>query len=277
VALSGDAADEFFGGYNRYLVAETFWKWAEKFPRIARQGFGAVLKSLSPSAWDALFNTLHKVIPEKYELRTPGDKAHKMARVLSARNGAQYYQSLVSHWQHPESVVIGSTEPESLLTREDRRPRGEELLHWMMSADAQTYLPDDILVKVDRAAMAHSLETRVPFLDQRLVELSWRIPSSLKIRNSETKWVLRQILYKYVPRELIDRPKMGFGVPLHDWLRGGLRDWAEDLLDERRLQREGYFDPAPIRQLWTAHLSGKVNEQHLLWDILMFQAWLSEQ
>ena len=146
-----------------------------------------------------------------------------------------------------------------------------------MAIDAQTYLPDDILVKVDRAAMSNSLETRVPYLDHKLVEFAWRIPQSMKIRNGQTKWLLREVLHKYVPRELVDRQKMGFGIPLHDWLRGPLRDWAEDLLDEARLRQEGYLNPEPVRKRWKAHLSGKSNEQYLLWDVLMFQAWLTEQ
>jgi asparagine synthase (glutamine-hydrolysing) len=181
---------------------------------------------------------------------------------------------MVSQWRDPASVVIGGTEPATAATDGSDTLAGLSDVERMMALDLAGYLPDDILVKVDRAAMAVSLETRVPFLDHNVVEFAWRLPVDFRIRNGETKWILRQLLYRHVPRQLIERPKMGFGIPIGAWLRGPLRDWAEALLDERRLREEGYFHPEPIRRLWKAHLDGGVDEQHRLWIILMFQQWL---
>ena len=277
VALSGDGGDELFGGYNRYLIAQSVWRYMRRLPRPARVAVAQLLKSASPVAWNRLFAVAAKVLPNRLQIRNPGDKAQKLAGVLLAENGASFYNHLVSHWQNPTSIVLDASEPATLLTRPDVWPETDNLTHWMMAMDMQTYMPDDILAKVDRAAMANSLETRVPFLDHRVIEFAWRIPPSMKIRSGEGKWLLRQLLYRYLPKKLTERPKMGFGIPLHEWLRGPLREWAEDLLDVSRLHREGFFRPEPIRRIWDAHLSGKSNEQHALWDVLMFQAWLVEQ
>jgi len=187
------------------------------------------------------------------------------------------YRSLVSHWKYPENIVLGSKEPITILTDSSRFANLSDFENKMMFQDMVSYLPDDILTKVDRAAMAVSLETRVPMLDHRLVEFAWQLPLHMKIRNGEGKWLLKQLLYKYVPNTLIDRPKMGFGVPIDSWLRGPLRDWAESLLNENRLQQEGYLNPAPIRKKWEEHLSGKRNWQYHIWDVLMFQQWLETQ
>lgn len=207
----------------------------------------------------------------------PGDKLHKGAGVVASRSVDELYLGMVSHLTHPAEWVIGGHEPATQLTglRPDMTGLGE--VEQMMLLDAISYLPDDILAKVDRAGMGVSLEGRVPFLDHRLVEFAWQLPLDYKLRDGQSKWPLRQILYRHVPRELIDRPKMGFGVPLHDWLRGPLREWAENLLNEARLQREGYFYPAPIRKMWAEHLSGQRNWMARLWCVLMFQAWLDEQ
>jgi asparagine synthase (glutamine-hydrolysing) len=188
-----------------------------------------------------------------------------------------FYSQFLSHWPHPEKVVLGAAEHDSYFTRQKEDHRSSSFYEAMMVADSETYLPGDVLVKVDRAAMSVSLETRVPFLDHRVVEFAWRLPLHMKVRNGQGKWILRQVLYKYVPKGLIDRPKMGFGVPIDSWLRGPLNDWAENLLDEDRLKQEGFFNPAPIRRKWAEHLSGQRNWQYHLWDVLMFQAWLEAQ
>lgn len=277
VALSGDGGDELFGGYNRYLAARQVWNKTRRLPLPIRQLATAGLRAISPQQWDGIFNLAKPILPSKFQLRTPGDKAHKLADVLSIANKQAFFHRLTSHWQAPSSLVKGATEPGTLISEPKNWPKTDSFEHAMMAMDAQTYLTDDILVKVDRAAMANSLETRVPMLDHRIVELAWRLPLNYKIRQGEGKWILKQVLYRHVPKSLIDRPKMGFGIPLGAWLRGPLREWAEALLNEHRLISEGYFHPFPIRTMWAEHLSGKKNNQHHLWDILMFQAWLEEE
>ncbi|MDI1300848.1 MAG: asparagine synthase (glutamine-hydrolyzing) [bacterium] len=274
VALSGDGGDELFGGYNRYLSARKVWGKMQGLPLVARHSMAAMLRALPPATWDRLFEMFKPLLPRRFHLATPGDKAHKLAAVLALSDGHEFYHQLTSHWSDPASIVIGGHEPQTLLTNPAAWPGTDGFEHWMMAMDAQTYMADDILVKVDRAAMAASLETRVPLLDHRVVELAWRMPLGMKIRNGQGKWLLRQVLYRHVPQALIERPKMGFGIPLDSWLRGPLRAWAEDLLDESRLRQEGYFRPEPVRQMWAEHLSGRYNRQHHLWDVLMFQAWL---
>ena len=183
----------------------------------------------------------------------------------------------MSHWQHPEEAVIGAGNVSTIINSPSRWPKTDCFEHWMMAVDAKQYMSDDILVKVDRAAMANSLETRVPLLDHRVVEFAWQLPMHQKIRNGTGKWALREVLYRHVPREMIERPKKGFSIPLAQWLRGPLRDWAEALLEETRLRREGYFHAAPIRKLWTEHQNGKRDNALKLWSVLMFQAWLEHQ
>ena len=277
VALSGDGGDELFGGYNRYLMAQQVWNKNRKFPRPMRRFASGMLTTLAPNSWDNIFKTFNPIIPERLRLSAPGDKLHKLAGVLNIDSEQEFYQSLTSHWQQPEKLVKGAKEPSTLISDINYWPKTDSFQHAMMAMDAQTYMADDILVKVDRAAMANSLETRVPILDHRIVELAWKMPLDYKIRNGEGKWLLKQVLFRHVPRQLIERPKMGFSLPLHDWLRGSLRDWAEALLDEQLLLQQGYFYPEPIRMMWTEHLSGKYNHQDQLWNILMFQAWLETQ
>jgi asparagine synthase (glutamine-hydrolysing) len=186
------------------------------------------------------------------------------------------YRNLVSSWKTPTEVVLGSQEPTTFLTDKQQWAEVSDFVLRMMYLDLISYLPDDILVKVDRAAMGVSLETRVPYLDHRVVEFAWRIPLALKIRHNKGKWLLRQLLYKFVPPALIERPKTGFGIPISDWLRGPLQAWAEALLAEGRLRRDGFFAAAAIRTKWEEHLSGQRNWQNYLWPVLMFQAWWEE-
>lgn len=276
VSLSGDAGDELFCGYNRYLLANQVWKKLSLLPASGRRLAAKGLTVLSSSRWNALLGPFQGVFPASLRQANIGDKLHKAAGVLATGSVDALYLGLVSHWHDPASIVIGGTEAPTLLTGNAPRLDGLDDIQRMMALDALTYLPDDILVKVDRAAMGVSLEGRVPFLDHRVVEFAWSLPQSMKLRDGVGKWVLRQVLYRHVPKELIERPKMGFGVPIGDWLRGPLRDWAEALLDEARLRREGYFHPGPIRQKWAEHLSGARHWEYHLWDVLMFQAWLAE-
>jgi len=235
------------------------------------------LQSFSPSAWDRAYSVASPLLPKSLQMTTPGFKAHKLASVLHSESIGELYVNLLSQWLNSAEVVLNNDYKCSMT------PQWQDIVDLqsnackMMALDTLSYLPNDILHKLDRAAMSVSLETRVPFLDHRVIEFAWRLPHHMKIRNGQGKWILRQMLYKYVPRELIERPKAGFGIPIGDWLRGPLRDWAEDLLCESRLYQEGFLDPMPIRRKWSDHLSGKRNWQDQLWNVLMFQAWLSNQ
>jgi len=273
VSLSGDAGDELFCGYSRYQLTEKLWGKMSFLPVPFRAFLEKGITSLSPAAWDSLAS----IIPGARRYASLGDKLHKGAGVLTSSTVDELYLRLVSHQRNPEDWVIDGKLPPTRLTGLRPQLSGLNAVERMMALDMLTYLPDDILVKVDRAAMGVSLESRVPFLDHRVVEFSWALPLEYKLREGKTKWPLRQVLYRHIPQKLIDRPKMGFGVPLNDWLRGPLRDWAEGLLDEGRLRREGYFHPAPIRKLWSEHLSGHRNWMAQLWNVLMFQAWLEQQ
>ena len=277
VSVSGDAGDELFGGYNRYFLGRDLRRKLMWIPLAMRRRLAQAVDACPPWLLNALLRPLGALVPY-FRVSQPSDKAYKAAEVLASADAVALYRRLVSHWDDPASLVLGAREPATLLDELLMRPAvASTFEQWMMMTDTLTYLPDCILAKVDRAAMAVSLETRVPFLDHRLVEFAVSLPLPMKIRDGQGKWLLRQMLYKYVPKTLIERPKMGFGVPIDTWLRGPLRDWAEALLDDARLRREGFLDPAPIRRKWTEHESGARNWQYYLWDALMFQAWLEAE
>lgn len=281
VALSGDAGDELFGGYNRYFWAPRIWKRLSWMPLPLRRALGQLLTTLPPGAWDAIGRGTG-VGAGIDGIARLGEKVDKLAhRLQTVRDLDDLYLSLVSEWRDPASLVTGAhgapvIEPPSLLDEPLPRHGASDDMARMMYRDSMTYLTDDILCKVDRAAMAVSLETRVPFLDHRVAELAWRLPMEMKLRGDVGKWALRQVLYRHVPRELIERPKAGFGMPVGQWLRGPLREWAEALLDEGLLGQEGYLQPGPIREAWRQHLSGRYDWTPQLWGVLMFQAWVAQ-
>jgi asparagine synthase (glutamine-hydrolysing) len=277
VSLSGDGGDELFAGYNRYFIGRGLWGSVGWLPRPVRRVAAAGITAISPAQWDRFLSRFLALWPGHFSYGNPGEKLHKLALILAARDPDEIYRGLTSLWKNPASVVLSGAEPVTTGSDRSQWATLSDFTQRMMFLDLITYLPDDILVKVDRAAMGVSLETRVPMLDHQVVEFAWRVPLSLKIRDGQGKWLLRQVLYKHVPRELIERPKAGFYVPIADWLRGPLRGWAESLLSEARLRREGFFDATVIRNSWNQHLSGRRDWQQALWNVLMFQAWFQAE
>lgn len=273
VSLSGDGGDELFGGYQRYSLAAGIWGKLSRLPAGARRLAGAGIGAVPPAGWDASLGRAMKALGSRFAQVHVGDKMHKLAGVLGSGSSDDLYRRMVTHWDDPGQVVAGGVEPVTALGSALPEIGGLAPTERMMVRDMLTYLPDDILVKVDRAGMAVSLESRIPFLDHRVVEFAASLPLSMKLSQGRSKRVLHDLLLRYVPNALVDRPKMGFGVPIDSWLRGPLRDWAEDLLDESRMREEGFLHPAPILAKWREHLSGRRNWQNPLWTVLMFQAW----
>jgi asparagine synthase (glutamine-hydrolysing) len=277
VSLSGDGGDELFGGYSNYLYGRNVFRKIGWMPRGLRAAAANSLRPLAKIDWNALLEKRQAFVPDSLRGRDLTRVLQKLTSLLSVHDRETLYRVLLSYWMDPASVVLDAREKATPLTDKDAWAKLEDFVHVMMYSDTVMYLPDDILVKVDRAAMGVSLESRVPFLDHRVIEFAWRLPLSMKIKGAVGKSPLRQLLHRYVPKQLVERPKQGFSIPIHEWLRGPLRPWAEELLSESRLNREGYFSAAPIRRIWSEHLTGRRNWQAQLWGVLTFQAWLEHR
>ena len=273
VALSGDGGDELFAGYNRHQWAPKLLHKMQYFPKVIREALAVLVASASPSGWDYFFKIIDPFMPQQLRVRHPGEKIHKIAMLLKQSGERELYATLVRIWPNPIPLLSGDSY-DSVASHKELWDIGGSFTERMTHLDAATYLPDDILTKVDRVAMSHSLETRVPLLDHRIVEFAAQLPLSMKIHQGDGKWILRKLLDRYVPRNLIERPKSGFGIPIGQWLKGPLQEWAEELLSTQKLKNGGYFDVKQVREVWGQHISGKKNQQYQLWSILMFQAWL---
>ena len=274
VSLSGDGGDELFAGYNRHAWLDRLWGRTSFMPPGARRTAGSALGRIPPAAIERVAGAT-RVLPAGWQMRNPSTKVAKLARVLSASDPEDAYRALITHWDAASSLVLGNDRGDAVDHRGGSPVLNGGITEQMLWSDLVGYLPDDILVKLDRAAMAVSLETRVPFLDRGILDLAWRLPLSAKLRGGQSKWVLRQVLERHVPAALVERPKMGFGLPIGGWLRGILAPWAEDLLNERRLRDQGLLDPVPIRRAWDLHRTGRRDLGYELWDVLVLQSWLN--
>jgi asparagine synthase (glutamine-hydrolysing) len=277
VSLSGDGGDELFAGYPRYKLTLNIWSAINRVPLRPRKVASRALRMLSPAMLETIYRCISPLLPRRCRTKRPGEQIQRLADLLSVGSQEGLYRSVLSHWQDPGQLVLGSDEYPTVLTNGGRQANLRDPVHRMMFVDQVSYLPDDILTKVDRASMACSLEARVPILDHRVVEFAWSLPLSLCVREGKEKWLLRQVLDKYVPSRLIERPKMGFAVPLGEWMRGPLRGWCEELLSPSRLRDDGIFDVDMVTRAWREHVTGKRNWHYHLWDVLMFQSWLELQ
>lgn len=273
VALSGDGGDELFSGYSRYRLADMAWNRIRNLPRFLKFPFQHLIGAIPEQALNLLYKPFAPFMPKSLRLRNPGKNLHTLADLMRRSDERNLYYNMISHFKNPSMVVPGVDEPSSKLTQ-SQQPEGLTFNEWMMAQDLVSYLPDDILTKVDRASMAVSLEARIPLIDHRIVEFSWGLPLEWKCNGSESKIILKDLLYNHVPKELLDRPKVGFGVPIDQWLRGPLREWSESLIEESNLQQEGFLDAKFVRLMWEEHLAKKRNWQGQLWSVLMFQSWL---
>lgn len=275
VCLSGDAGDELFGGYNRYLFAEKIAKKIDKSPFWLRKAVATCLLKISPQQWDSIYNNFILKIKPTLKISSLGDKIHKVGGLLAyVHNKYELYHYLINQLHIKDNILLNHHQEAQDFAK---IPTSLDYMAWMMLADTISYLPGDILTKVDRASMAVSLESRIPFLDPELYEFAWQLPGSMKVRHGQGKWLLRQVLYKYVPKDLIERPKMGFGVPIDLWLRKELKTWAYDLLNGNDIKEQGYFDYQVVKKMLDEHMSGTRNFSAGLWNILMFQSWLKKQ
>ena len=273
VALSGDGGDELFGGYNRHFWASPIWGKLERLPAWLRSALGRLLKSATVKQLDFAYSILRGILGRAQRTSRPGEKLHKLASVMHAKSPVEFYQLLTSAIQQPNKLLVSGSEPLDKITDSAKHASVANFADLMMYLDTITYLPDDILTKVDRATMAVSLEARVPLLDHELVEHAWRMPQHMKIRNGEGKWALKQIVHRYVPEKLMKRPKMGFSIPIDHWFRGKLKSYTESILLSPQMEKRGYFNSAVVRQMLTEHQALQKDHSLRLWSLLMLELW----